>query len=111
MCAGSESEAPPALAIFDPSFHEGVVGIVATRLKERVHRPTFVFGRGSDGVYKGSGRSIPGFHLRDALDLISKRHPDVLVQFGGHSMAAGCTLAPHGKFTFLLSFVQGRVYT
>jgi single-stranded-DNA-specific exonuclease len=84
--------APTALAIFDEGFHEGVVGIVASRLKDRVHRPTFVFARGQDGLLKGSGRSIPGFHLRDALDLLSKRHPAVLLRFGGHAMAAGCTL-------------------
>jgi single-stranded-DNA-specific exonuclease len=87
------AEPPPALVIFDPSFHEGVVGIVASRLKDRVNRPTFVFARGRDGLLKGSGRSIAGFHLRDALDLVSKRHPGVLLRFGGHAMAAGCTLA------------------
>ena len=86
-------QAPPALAIYDPGFHEGVVGIVASRLKDRVHRPTFVFARGQDGSLKGSGRSIPGFHLRDALDLVAKRHPGVLKRFGGHAMAAGCTIA------------------
>ena len=89
---GGDGEPPPALAIFDANFHEGVVGIVASRLKDRVHRPTFVFARGRDGLLKGSGRSIAGFHLRDALDLVSKRHPGVLVRFGGHAMAAGCTL-------------------
>ena len=92
--------APPALAIFDASFHEGVVGIVASRLKDRVHRPTFVFARGQDGALKGSGRSIPGFHLRDALDLLSKRHPEVLKRFGGHAMAAGCTLDEQHFATF-----------
>ena len=86
-------EVVPALAIFDPSFHEGVVGIIASRLKDRVHRPTFVFAVGQDGSLKGSGRSIEGFHLRDALDLVSKRHPALLVRFGGHAMAAGCTIA------------------
>jgi single-stranded-DNA-specific exonuclease len=86
--------APPALALFDESFHEGVVGIVAGRVKDRLHRPTFVFARGADGRLKGSGRSIPGFHLRDALDLMAKRHPALLQRFGGHAMAAGCTLAP-----------------
>ncbi len=93
-------EPPPALAIFDPDFHEGVVGIVASRLKDRVHRPTFVFALGQDGLLKGSGRSIPGFHLRDALDLVSKRHPNVLKKFGGHAMAAGCTLAEEDFDTF-----------
>jgi single-stranded-DNA-specific exonuclease len=86
-------EPPPALALFDPGFHEGVVGIVAARMKDRIHRPTFVFARGQDGLLKGSGRSIAGFHLRDALDLVAKRHPGVLQRFGGHAMAAGCTLA------------------
>ena len=95
-----EGDPPPALAIFDPDFHEGVVGIVASRLKDRVHRPTFVFALGQDGMLKGSGRSIPGFHLRDALDLVSKRHPGVLVKFGGHAMAAGCTLAEEDFDTF-----------
>jgi single-stranded-DNA-specific exonuclease len=95
-----EGDPPPALAIFDPEFHEGVVGIVASRLKDRVHRPTFVFALGQDGLLKGSGRSIPGFHLRDALDLVSKRHPGVLVKFGGHAMAAGCTVAEEHFDTF-----------
>ena len=84
---------PPAVVLHDPDFHEGVVGIVAGRLKDRLHRPTFVFARGADGLLKGSGRSIPGFHLRDALDLITKRHPGLLQRFGGHAMAAGCTIA------------------
>ena len=89
----AEAHTPSALAIFDEGFHEGVVGIVASRLKDRVHRPSFVFARGQDGLLKGSGRSIPGFHLRDALDLLSKREPTVLQRFGGHAMAAGCTIA------------------
>ena len=93
-------EPPSALAIFDPGFHEGVVGIVAARLKDRLHRPVFVFARGRDGLLKGSGRSIAGFHLRDALDLVAKRHPGVLVRFGGHAMAAGCTLAEGAFETF-----------
>jgi single-stranded-DNA-specific exonuclease len=94
------AEPPPALALFDPTFHEGVVGIVAGRLKDRLHRPTFVFARGADGTLKGSGRSIPGFHLRDALDLVAKRHPGVLLRFGGHAMAAGCTIAAAHFETF-----------
>lgn len=101
-----EGEAPPALAIYDPEFHEGVVGIVASRLKDRVHRPTFVFALGQDGFLKGSGRSIIGFHLRDALDLVSKRHPGVLKKFGGHAMAAGCTLAEEDFDTFDAAFQQ-----
>lgn len=95
-----EGEPPTAIAIFDPEFHEGVVGIVASRLKDRLHRPTFVFALGQDGLLKGSGRSIPGFHLRDALDLVSKRHPGLLKKFGGHAMAAGCTISEEDFDTF-----------
>ncbi len=91
---------PSALVLFDPEFQEGVVGIVAGRLKDQLHRPTFVLARGADGRLKGSGRSIPGFHLRDALDLVSKRHPGVLQKFGGHAMAAGCTLDEDQLTTF-----------
>nr|WP_315234925.1 single-stranded-DNA-specific exonuclease RecJ [uncultured Albidiferax sp.] len=89
-------EPPPAVCVFDPDFHEGVVGIVASRLKDKLHRPIFVFAAskapGKEHELKGSGRSIPGFHLRDALDLVAKRHPGVLLRFGGHAMAAGCTV-------------------
>ena len=92
-----ENRAPPAVTLFDESFHEGVVGIVAGRVKDRLHRPTFVFARGADGRLKGSGRSIPGFHLRDALDLVAKRQPGLLLRFGGHAMAAGCTLGEHDE--------------
>ncbi len=95
-----ETQTPPALVIFDEDFHEGVVGIVASRIKDAAHRPTFVLARGADGQLKGSGRSIAGFHLRDALDLISKRHPELLKKFGGHAMAAGCTLAEGGVQPF-----------
>ena len=95
-----EGDAPPALVLFDPDFHEGVVGIVAGRMKDRLHRPSFVFAIGADGLLKGSGRSIPGFHLRDALDLVTKRHPGVLKRFGGHAMAAGCTLDEEDFDTF-----------
>ena len=91
------AEPPPAVCVFDPDFHEGVVGIVASRVRERLHRPVFVFAAsqapGREHELKGSGRSIPGFHLRDALDLVAKRHPGVLLRFGGHAMAAGCTIA------------------
>jgi single-stranded-DNA-specific exonuclease len=100
MLDSDSGEPPPALALFDPEFHEGVIGIVAGRLKDRLHRPTFVFARAQDGSLKGSGRSIPGFHLRDALDLVAKRHPGVLKRFGGHAMAAGCTLAEEHFETF-----------
>ncbi len=87
---------PSALCLFDPDFHEGVVGIVASRMKDLYHRPTFVFAMsqapGKEHLLKGSGRSIAGFHLRDALDVMSKRFPQLIAQFGGHAMAAGCTI-------------------
>ncbi len=81
-----------SLSLFDPSWHQGVVGILAGRVKERLHRPTFAFARGDAGELKGSGRSIPGLHLRDALDLVAKRRPALLKRFGGHAAAAGVTL-------------------
>ncbi len=97
-------EPPPAICVFDPDFHEGVVGIVASRIKDKLHRPAFVFAAsqapGKEHELKGSGRSIPGFHLRDALDLVAKRYPGVLLRFGGHAMAAGCTVAEEHFDTF-----------
>lgn len=101
---------PPAVCVFDPDFHEGVVGIVASRIKDKLHRPTFVFAAsqapGKEHELKGSGRSIPGFHLRDALDLVAKRHPGVLLRFGGHAMAAGCTVAEEHLDTFEQALAQ-----
>ena len=81
-----------AVSLFDESWHQGVIGIVAARIRERVHRPVFAFARGNEGELKGSGRSIPGLHLRDALDLLAKRAPGLLLRFGGHAMAAGVSL-------------------
>ncbi len=85
-----------SICLYAPDWHEGVVGIVAGRLKEHHHRPVFVFAPGSDGQLRGSGRSIPGFHLRDALDLVSKQEPGLLLRFGGHAAAAGCSIAAGG---------------
>ena len=103
-------EPPPGICVFDPDFHEGVVGIVASRIKDKLHRPTFVFAAsnapGKEDELKGSGRSIPGFHLRDALDLIAKRHPGVLLRFGGHAMAAGCTVSEEHLDVFEEAFNQ-----
>ena len=100
----ADDEPPPAVCVFDPDFHEGVVGIVASRLKDKLHRPTFVFAAsaapGREHELKGSGRSIAGFHLRDALDLVAKRYPGVLLRFGGHAMAAGCTILEEHFDTF-----------
>ncbi len=93
-----------AISLFSADWHEGVVGIVAGRLKEIHHRPTFVFAPGTDGCLRGSGRSIAGFHLRDALDLISKREPGLLLRFGGHAAASGCTISVDGFARFAAAF-------
>src|SRR4029077_7573722 len=89
---------------FRAEWHEGVVGIVASRLKDKYHRPAIVFARGSGGELKGSGRSIAGFHLRDALDLVSKRAPGVIARFGGHAFAAGLSIAPDRLPEFVAAF-------
>jgi single-stranded-DNA-specific exonuclease len=81
-----------SVTLFDPGWHQGVIGILAGRVKEKLHRPTFAFARGEAGELKASGRSIPGLHLRDALDLVAKREPGLLLRFGGHAAAAGLTL-------------------
>ena len=81
-----------SICLFEESWHQGVIGIVAGRIKERFHRPTIAFAPGDEGQIKGSGRSIPGLHLRDALDLVSKQMPDLILKFGGHAMAAGLTV-------------------
>ncbi len=94
------------LTLFDPDWHQGVIGILAGRLKEQHHRPTFVFARGEGGELKGSGRSIAGLHLRDALDLVAKRHPDLLKRFGGHASAAGLTLLEHDLPLFASAFEE-----
>jgi single-stranded-DNA-specific exonuclease len=102
---GAEGSAP-AISLFAPNWHEGVIGIVAGRIKDREHRPTFVFAPAEDGTLRGSGRSIAGFHLRDALDLVSKREPGLLLRFGGHAMAAGCSLVDDGFERFRAAFAQ-----
>jgi single-stranded-DNA-specific exonuclease len=87
-----EPAASSTIAVFDDGWHQGVIGIVASRLKEKFYRPTITFAPAGDGWIKGSGRSIPGFHLRDALDLVSKRVPGLIDKFGGHAMAAGLSI-------------------
>ncbi|MFM6961676.1 MAG: DHHA1 domain-containing protein, partial [Polynucleobacter victoriensis] len=97
------------LCLTDESWHQGVIGIVASRLKEKFHRPTLIFAPGEEGgepVLKGSGRSITGFHLRDALDLVSKKHPDLILKFGGHAMAAGLTIHQQSFETFKSCFEE-----
>jgi len=88
------------LALFDPSWHQGVVGILAARIKDRLHRPVIAFAAGNAGELKGSGRSISGLHLRDALDLVAKRAPGLILRFGGHAAAAGLTIRSEGLAQF-----------
>ena len=92
---------------FDAEWHQGVIGILASRLKDRMHRPVVCFARGEEGgrpVLRGSGRSIPGLHLRDCLDLVSKRAPGLIARFGGHAMAAGLTIAEPDYRVFAEAF-------
>ncbi|MCL2076571.1 MAG: single-stranded-DNA-specific exonuclease RecJ [Betaproteobacteria bacterium] len=95
----------PGIALFDSQWHQGVVGILASRLRDRIHRPVFAFARGENGEIKGSGRSISGLHLRDALDLMSKRAPGLLIRFGGHATAAGVTVREEDFSCFRDHFV------
>jgi single-stranded-DNA-specific exonuclease len=85
-------ELPRGLVLFDKSWHQGVIGILASRIKDRYHRPVIVFAPGQETELKGSARSIAGLHVRDALALIDVRHPELIVKFGGHAMAAGLTI-------------------
>ncbi|MEX6663301.1 single-stranded-DNA-specific exonuclease RecJ [Pseudomonas sp. W2-17] len=88
---------PFGLCLFEPEWHQGVIGILASRMKERYHRPTIAFASAGEGVLKGSARSVPGFHIRDALDAVAAKHPELISKFGGHAMAAGLSL-PEGNF-------------
>jgi single-stranded-DNA-specific exonuclease len=93
------------ICVFDDGWHQGVIGIVASRLKDKFYRPTITFAPSSDGtMIKGSGRSIPGFHLRDALDLISKHAPTLIDKFGGHAMAAGLSIRADDFDAFTKAF-------
>ncbi|MFZ1712069.1 MAG: single-stranded-DNA-specific exonuclease RecJ [Nitrosomonas sp.] len=109
LAATPSSDGQPvsySLCLYHPDWHQGVIGLIASRLKDQLHRPTLVFARGNTGEIKGSGRSIPGFNLRDALDLVAKRHPGLLTKFGGHAMAAGLTLAEQDFESFRVGFEQ-----
>jgi single-stranded-DNA-specific exonuclease len=88
---------PFGLCLFEADWHQGVIGILASRLKERYHRPTIAFADAGDGLLKGSARSVPGFHIRDALDAVAAKHPGLISKFGGHAMAAGLSL-PQANF-------------
>lgn len=92
------------LALFEPTWHQGIVGLVASRVKESKHRPTIAFANAADGEMKGSGRSIEGVHLRDMLDLVTKKAPGIIKKFGGHAMAAGLTIDAHHFEDFSRAF-------
>lgn len=100
------TELPAAICLFDAEFHEGVIGILAGRIKEQLHRPVIVFAPSGEDLIKGSARSIPGLHIRDALDRIATRHPVLLSKFGGHAMAAGLTIRNADFEEFNTVFVQ-----
>lgn len=93
-----------SISIYQADWHQGVIGILASRLKERFHRPVIAFAGAGNEVLKGSGRSIPSLHLRDALDLVSKYHPDLIIKFGGHAMAAGLSIKQVDFVRFKQSF-------
>ncbi|MDO4637744.1 MAG: single-stranded-DNA-specific exonuclease RecJ [Lautropia sp.] len=95
-----------SLVIHDERWHHGIIGLVASRIKERHHRPSIALAPDQDGLLRGSGRSIPGVHLRDVLDLVDKRHPGLLLRFGGHAMAAGLTLPAHRLEDFRSAFEE-----
>ncbi|MBS0423289.1 MAG: single-stranded-DNA-specific exonuclease RecJ [Proteobacteria bacterium] len=95
-----------SICLFDADWHQGVIGILASRIKDKYHRPVIIFAPGNDGEIKGSGRSINGFHLRDALDLVSKHHPELIRKFGGHAAAAGLIIHSDTFETFRTAFEQ-----
>jgi len=95
---------PFGLCLFDAQWHQGVIGILASRLKERYHRPTIAFADAGDGLLKGSARSVQGFHIRDALDAVAASHPQLISKFGGHAMAAGLTLPQENFPAFCEAF-------
>lgn len=95
---------PFGLCLFDENFHEGVVGIIASRIKDQWNRPVIIFAKTDKGMLKGSGRSIKGFHLRDALDAVASQNPTLITKFGGHAMAAGLTIAENDYELFTQSF-------
>jgi single-stranded-DNA-specific exonuclease len=94
------------LCLFDAGWHQGVVGLVAGRIKDRLHRPTVAFARTEDGSLRGSARSIPGVHIRDALDSIAARHVGLIHKFGGHAMAAGLSLPAEHLAAFRTAFAE-----
>ena len=102
----AEPDTSATVCVYHPEWHQGVVGLVASRLKEKYWRPTLAFAQGDEGEIKGSGRSIPDVHLRDALDLVSKRYPGLILKFGGHAMAAGLTIEEDNYEVFVQAFEE-----
>lgn len=98
-----------SVCVYGPDWHQGVVGLVASRLKEKYWRPTIAFAPGDNGEIKGSGRSIPDVHMRDVLDIISKKHPSMILKFGGHSMAAGLSIHESNIDAFKIAFEQAVI--
>jgi single-stranded-DNA-specific exonuclease len=96
---------PLAMTLYQSGWHQGVIGILASRIKDRLHRPTIAFADGNPGELKGSARSIPGIHIRDILDAVATRHPGLVTRFGGHAMAAGLTLPRTAYEDFCTAFV------
>jgi single-stranded-DNA-specific exonuclease len=102
---GIEQDMPVAMTLYEPGWHQGVIGILASRIKDRLHRPTIAFADGDEGQIKGSARSIKGIHIRDILDGVATRHPGLIVKFGGHAMAAGLSLQRDSYPAFAQAFV------
>ncbi len=104
LAAKLQGALPAALTLFEPDWHQGVVGLIASRIKERYHRPVIAFAPGEQGLLKGSARSVPGLNVRDALDRVSVMHPGLIERFGGHAMAAGLSLQPDRLEAFAAAF-------
>ncbi|HNI07841.1 MAG TPA: single-stranded-DNA-specific exonuclease RecJ [Thiobacillaceae bacterium] len=104
LLEGIEVADGASLTLYDPAWHQGVVGLLASRLKDRHHRPILVFADAGDGLLRGSGRSIAGLHLRDALDLVDRRLPGVILKYGGHAAAAGLSLRREHLEAFSAAF-------
>jgi len=102
----AEGSLPPGLALYDPGWHAGIVGLVASRMKDRLHRPIVAFAPAGDDELRGSARSVPGVHVRDALEAIATRHPGLIERYGGHAMAAGLTLRPSQLARFADAFAE-----
>src|SRR5207253_10622830 len=100
-----------SIVLYDPQWHQGIVGLVASRIKDRYHRPTIAFAAAGEGLMRGSGRSIEGVHLRDTLDQVTKAEPELIERFGGHAMAAGLTMRQAHLAAFKDAFEEiGRAH-